>query len=131
MGALRQSLPVGGVWLREGYAAEPMRTEEVIVSVASSAGILYFSNEVIHPDNITEQIQLTVLPCPVFEGGKKMVMQRGAGMCTVKSTPEREKAAITFLKWLTEAERNTPFCGQRRVYAGDAGGLRPVSAPGD
>lgn len=99
----------GGVWLREGYAAEPMRTEEVIVSVASSAGILYFSNEVIHPDNITEQIQLTVLPCPVFEGGKKMVMQRGAGMCTVKSTPEREKAAITFLKWLTEAERNTRF----------------------
>ena len=30
-------------------------------------------------------------------------------MCTVKSTPEREKAAITFLKWLTEAECNTRF----------------------
>ena len=30
-------------------------------------------------------------------------------MCTVKSTPEREKAAITFLKWLTEPECNTRF----------------------
>ena len=99
----------GGVWLRDGYATDPLRTEDTIVSVASSASVLYFSNEVIHPDNITEQIKLTVLPCPVFEGGQKLVMQRGAGMCTVKSTPEREKAAITFLKWLTEAERNTAF----------------------
>jgi len=37
------------------------------------------------------------------------VMQRGAGMCTVKSTPEREQAAITFLKWLTEPRCNTEF----------------------
>ena len=99
----------GGVWLRDGYATDPLRTEESIVSVASSASVLYFSNEVIHPNNITEEVKLTVLPCPVFEDGKKMVMQRGAGMCTVKSTPEREKAAITFLKWLTEPECNTRF----------------------
>ena len=99
----------GGVWLRDGYATDPLRTEEAIVSVASSASILYFSDEVIHLDNTTEQIELTVLPCPVFEDGAQMVMQRGAGMCTVKSTPERERAAVTFLKWLTEAERNTRF----------------------
>lgn len=36
-------------------------------------------------------------------------MQRGAGMCTVKSTPEREQACMTFLRWLTEPERNTDF----------------------
>ena len=99
----------GGVWLQDGYATDPLRTEDAIVSVASSASVLYFSNEVIHPDNVAEQIRLTVLPCPVFENGQKMVMQRGAGMCTVKSTPEREKAAITFLKWLTEPELNTRF----------------------
>lgn len=99
----------GGVWLRGGYATDPLRTEDAIVSVASSASVLYFSDKVIHPDNTTEQIQLTVLPCPVFDGGEKMVMQRGAGMCTVRSTPEREKAAITFLKWLTEAQCNTRF----------------------
>lgn len=36
-------------------------------------------------------------------------MQRGAGICTVKSTPEKEKACITFLKWLTESEKNVEF----------------------
>ena len=36
-------------------------------------------------------------------------MQRGVGVCTVKSTPEREKACMTFLKWLTEPERNADF----------------------
>lgn len=99
----------GGVWLQGGYATEPLRTGESIVSVASSASVLYFSNEVIHADNTTETVELIVLPCPVFDEGAKMVMQRGAGMCTVKSTPEREQAAVTFLKWLTEPKRNTEF----------------------
>lgn len=47
--------------------------------------------------------------CPVFARGETMVMQRGAGICTVKSTPEKEKACITFLKWLTEAQKNVEF----------------------
>ena len=99
----------GGVWLQGGYATEPLRTGESIVSVASSASVLYFSNEVIYPDNRSENIELIVRPCPVFENGKNLVMQRGAGMCLVKSTPEREQAAVTFLKWLTEPENNTKF----------------------
>ena len=41
--------------------------------------------------------------------GEKLVMQRGAGFCTVRSTPEREQAAVTFLKWLTEPEHNVEF----------------------
>ncbi len=99
----------GGVWLSGGYATEPLRTGDAIVSVASSASVLYFSNEVIYPDNTSENVELIVLPCPTFESGDALVMQRGAGMCVVKSTPEREQAAITFLKWLTEPERNTQF----------------------
>ena len=30
-------------------------------------------------------------------------------LCMVKSTPEREKAACTFIKWLTAPEQNTKF----------------------
>ena len=58
----------------------------------------------------TESI-ITIIsrPCPVFENGEKLVMQRGAGFCTVRSTPEREQAAVTFLKWLTEPEHNVEF----------------------
>ena len=90
----------GGVWLQEGYATEPLRTGDAVVSVASSASILYYSDVVTYADNTSEEIEIISLPCPVFEDGEKVVMQRGAGICTVKSTEEKEKAACTFLKWL-------------------------------
>ena len=99
----------GGVWLKGGYATESIRTGDSIVSVASSASILYYSDVVTYPDNTTEDITIISRPCPVFENGEKLVMQRGAGFCTVRSTPERERAAVTFLKWLTEPEHNVEF----------------------
>ena len=99
----------GGLWLGSGYATEPLRTGDVIASVASSASVLYYSNVVTYEDNRTEQVEIVSLPCPIFEDGEKLVMQRGVGVCTVKSTPEREKACMTFLKWLTEPERNVDF----------------------
>ena len=99
----------GGVWLKGGYATEAIRTGDSIVSVASSASILYYSDVVTYPDNTSEDITLISRPCPVFENGDKMVMQRGAGFCLVRSTPEREQAAVSFLKWLTEPERNVAF----------------------
>ena len=99
----------GGLWLHDGYATEPLRTGDVVVSVASSASVLYYSDTVTYPDNTSEKVTITSMPCPVFEGGEKLVMPRGVGMCTVKSTPERERACITFLKWLTEPTCNVEF----------------------
>ena len=106
---LAQAALKGGVWLKSGYATESIRTGDSIVSVASSASILYYSDVVTYPDNTSEDITIISRPCPVFENGEKMVMQRGAGFCTVRSTPEREQAAVTFLKWLTEPEHNVEF----------------------
>lgn len=102
----------GAVWLYEGYATEPLRTGDALVSVASSASILYYSDVVTYEDNTSEEIEIIALPCPVFENGEKIVMQRGAGICTIKSEPEREKAACVFLKWLTEPENNVRFVTQ-------------------
>lgn len=99
----------GTLWLGGGYATEPLRTGDAIVSVASSASVLYYSDVVTYPDNSTEQVEIISLPCPTFEGGEKLVMQRGAGLCAVKSTPAREEACMTFLKWLTEPKRNVDF----------------------
>lgn len=106
---LAQASLNGGVWLRGGYATESLRTGDSIVSVASSASILYYSDTVTYPNNTSEEITMNSYPCPVFANGEKLVMQRGAGFCTVKSTPEREQAAVTFLKWLTKPERNVDF----------------------
>ena len=99
----------GGVWLGEGYATEALRTGDAIATLASSASVLYYENIVTYEDNTSEEIEIISLPYPNFENGKKMVMQRGSGFCTVKSTPEREKAACTFIKWLTAPEQNTKF----------------------
>lgn len=96
----------GELWLGSGYATEPLRTGDAIASVASSASVLYYSDVVTYPDNTSEQVEIIALPCPIFEGGEKLVIQRGVGMCAVKSTPEREKACMTFLKWLNDPERN-------------------------
>ena len=109
---LAQAALQGGVWLKSGYATESIRTGDSIVSVASSASILYYSDVVTYPDNTSEEITIISRPCPVFEKGKKLVIQRGVGFCTVRSTPEREQAAMTFLKWLTEPERNVEFVTQ-------------------
>lgn len=38
----------GGLWLYDGYATEPLRTGDVVVSVASSASVLYYSDTVTH-----------------------------------------------------------------------------------
>ncbi len=103
---------LGGVWLENGYATEALRTGDAIVSVASSASILYYSDVVTHPDNNSERIEIIARPCPVFEGGEKLVMQRGAGICTVKSNKEKEKAACHFLKWLTQPDHNVAFVTQ-------------------
>ena len=99
----------GGVWLESGYATEPLRTGDAIVSVASSASVLYFSDTVTYSDNTSEKIEVVTMPVPAFKGGEKKVMQRGAGICTVKSTPEREKACVAFLKWLNDSQKNVEF----------------------
>ena len=106
---LAQAAIQGGVWLQGGYATASLRTGDSIVSVASSASILYYSDVVTYPNNTSEEITIISRPCPVFENGERLVMQRGAGFCTVRSTPEREQAAVTFLKWLTEPEHNVEF----------------------
>lgn len=97
------------MWLKEGYATEPLRIGESIVSVASSASVLYYEDIVTYPNNQSEPIEVIARPVPCFENGERLVMQRGAGFCTVKSTPERERAAAVFLKWLTEPETNVRF----------------------
>ena len=109
----------GGVWLQEGYATEPLRTGETIVSVASSASVLYYEDIVTYPDNQSEPIEVIARPVPCFENGEQLVMQRGAGFCTVKSTPEREQAAAVFFEMADRTGNQRAFCDQRGVYAGD------------
>lgn len=61
----------GGVWLRGGYATEPLRTGDSIVSVASSASVLYYSDEVTYADNTSEKIEIVSMHVPYFPKEKR------------------------------------------------------------
>lgn len=93
----------------DGYSSDLAKTGDIICSTGSTAGVAFYSPTVTYSDNTSEPVELTILPYPVFEGGEKVAIQRGAGMCVTKSTKEREKLAGIFIKWFTSPENNIRF----------------------
>lgn len=104
-----QSAVLGRFAVFSGYATDLAKTGDIVCSTGSTAGVSFFSPTVTYADNTSEPAELAILPYPVFEGGKKTAIQRGAGMCVIKSTPEKEYAAAIFLKWFTSPENNLRF----------------------
>jgi multiple sugar transport system substrate-binding protein len=100
---------LGQVAIHNGYATDLAKTGDIICSTGSTAGVSFFSSTVTYADNTSEPIELDILPYPVFEGGKKAAIQRGAGMSVIKSTKEKEYAAAIFLKWFTSPDNNLRF----------------------
>jgi multiple sugar transport system substrate-binding protein len=93
----------------DGYGSDLAKTGDIVCTTGSTAGVLFFPPTVTYADNTTEPVEYSILPYPIFEGGKKIAIQRGSGMCLIKSTPEKEYAAGVFLKWFTEPEQNLRF----------------------
>lgn len=99
----------GGYAIYSGYSSDLSKTGDILCSTGSTAGILFYGEEITYPDNVKEAVEYAVLPYPTFEGGKKIAIQRGGGLAVAKSTPEKEEAAILFLKWFTSPEQNMRF----------------------
>lgn len=99
----------GQVAIFDGYGSDLAKTGDVVCSTGSTAGVLFFSPIITYEDNTTEPAEYAIMPYPVFEGGQKVAMQRGSGMCVMKSTPEKEYAAGIFLKWFTSVDQNLHF----------------------
>lgn len=93
----------------DGYASDLAKTGDIVCSTGSTAGVLFFSPTVTYPDNTTENAELTILPYPTFKGGAKTAIQRGAGMCIIRSSKEKERLAGVFLKWFTSPGNNLRF----------------------
>ncbi|MDD3890494.1 MAG: extracellular solute-binding protein, partial [Syntrophomonadaceae bacterium] len=100
---------LGQAAIYNGYATDLAKTGDIVCSTGSTAGVSFFSPIVTYADNSSEPVELAILPYPVFEGGKKVAIQRGAGMSVIKSTPDKEYAAGIFLKWFTSPENNLRF----------------------
>lgn len=99
----------GGYAIYDGYSSDLSKTGDILCSTGSTAGILFYGEEITYPDNTKEAVEYAVLPYPSFEGGRKIALQRGSGLVTAKSTPEKEEGAALFLKWFTAPEQNMRF----------------------
>lgn len=99
----------GSYAVTDGYSSDLSKTGEIVCSTGSTAGILFYGDSITYPDNTTEATTYTILPYPVFRGGKKLALQRGGGLCVRRSSLKKEYAAALFLKWFTQPEQNMRF----------------------
>ncbi|MDD4568723.1 MAG: extracellular solute-binding protein [Tepidanaerobacteraceae bacterium] len=99
----------GHVAIFDGYSSDLAKTGDVVCNTGSTAGVLFLPSVVTYADNTTEPTDYAIMSYPVFEGGKKIAIQRGGGICCIKSTKEKEYAAGIFLKWFTEPKQNLRF----------------------
>jgi multiple sugar transport system substrate-binding protein len=93
----------------DGYGNYLAKTGDIVCGISTSAAAVFYPDTVTYRDNTYEDAQWAVLPYPVFEGETKIAMQRGGGMCVIKSGAKKEYAAAVFLKWFTDPLRNKPF----------------------
>ncbi len=91
------------------YRSDDVKTGQLVALVGSTSGALYFPTEVTRDDGTTYPIECISLPLPNFEGTDPCAAQQGAGMVVSKSTPEKEYAAVVFLKWFTQEQNNIHF----------------------
>jgi multiple sugar transport system substrate-binding protein len=108
-GLFNNSAVQGYFTIYDGYASDLFKTGDIICSTGSTAGVLFFDPVVTYPDNTTENVELMILPYPVFEGGEKVAVQRGSGMIVSSSDETKAYAAGIFLKWFTSPENNLRF----------------------
>ena len=104
-------VPFASGWFTaEGrFRSDDIKTGRLIALVGSTSGAMYFPKEVTFDDGATQAIECQVLPLPNFRDAEPYAVQQGAGFVVAKSTHEKERAAITFLRWFTEPERNIEF----------------------
>lgn len=90
------------------FRSDDVKTGELLAYTGSTTSAMYFPNQVEQDDN-TYSIDYMILEAPVFEGGQRCAVQQGAGMVVSKSDNQREYAAVEFLKWFTQADKNLQF----------------------
>ncbi len=99
----------GGIAVFDGYSSDLFKTGDLVCAVGSTAGVLYYPTSITYPDNTKETVDYNYLPYPVFEGGDKIALQRGGGMCITAQSDANRLASSIFIKWLTSPEQNLRF----------------------
>lgn len=101
---------ISGYYLEEGkFRSDDLKTGRILAYVGSSSGAAYTPEQVTYDDGTVENISCQMLPLPNFDGTDACAVQQGAGIVMFHSDEKTEKAAVAFLKWLTEDSQNIQF----------------------
>ncbi len=90
------------------FRSDDVKTGDLLAYTGSTTSAMYFPNQV-EQEDASYEIGYMVMPAPILEGGQHYGVQQGAGMVVSKSDEQHEYAAVEFLKWFTQAEKNLQF----------------------
>ena len=75
----------GGFAVYGGYSSDLAKTGDIVCSTGSSAGILFYGDTITYSDGTSLEVEYSILPYPVFEGGERWALQRGGGLMVAKT----------------------------------------------
>ncbi|MDO4568250.1 MAG: extracellular solute-binding protein [Clostridia bacterium] len=102
----------GGFAIYDGYSSDLSKTGDLVCSTGSSAGILFYGDTITYEDGTVIDVEYSILPYPVLEGGSNIALQRGGGLMVKGGDAKRAAASSIFIKWLTAAAQNMRFISQ-------------------
>ena len=92
------------------FRSEDCKTGKILALTSSSSSVGYLPTAVTLADDQTHDIATYESKDLPFAGAvNAAVTQQGASYCMLKSTPAQQEAAVLFLKWFTEPDRNLTF----------------------
>ncbi|OOB80066.1 MAG: hypothetical protein BEN19_06900 [Epulopiscium sp. Nuni2H_MBin003] len=91
------------------FRSDDIKSGDLLAYTGSTASALFFPDEVIVDQTNSYGIDHLIMPYPVFQGADNIMIQQGAGIIITPSNAERERAAVEFVKWLSEPEQNIEF----------------------
>ncbi|MCI9338554.1 MAG: extracellular solute-binding protein [Lachnospiraceae bacterium] len=90
------------------FRSDDVKTGDLLAYTGSTTSAMYFPNQVEQEDD-SYGIEYIVMQAPIFAEGEHYAVQQGAGMVVSKSDKRHEYAAVEFLKWFTQADKNLQF----------------------
>lgn len=96
----------GFIAIPDNFSSRDVMTGEALSGLGSSAGILYYNDIVTDDEGNSEPMNIRVLPVPRGESGTSYFTQGGVGLCALKTTSEKAKAAAVFASWLLKPEND-------------------------
>lgn len=121
------ALAKGYVVMSDLYSNTQVMTGEVAAGIGSSASILYYNDTITYPNNISEPMNLQVMPIPKAKGKDLIVTQAGVGLCAYKTTDQKAEAAAEFVRWLTDSDRNLKFCADTGYMPVNKGSFEKIN----